>query len=142
MKISTFIYILLFVGIIFFVMASMVSESNDKYGTGINTSLWEGKYDYSESINNNMTGFITSLDDIANPDKGWLAKIGAGFTGIISAVMLLPRLMWSSFTMSGGLINGVGTSIGLPAYIISIFIIALIIWGIFSLIAFYQRWVL
>jgi hypothetical protein len=140
MKISTFIYILLFVGIIFFVMASMVSESNAKYNTGINTSLWEGKYDYSTSINNNMTGFVTSLDDIANPDKGWLAKIGAGFTGIISAVMLLPRLMWSSFTMSGGLINGVGTSIGLPAYIISIFIIALIIWGVFSLINFYQRW--
>jgi hypothetical protein len=140
MKISTFIYILLFVGVIIFVMTSMVHESNDKFNTGINTSLYEGKYDYASSINDNMTGFITSLDDISNPDKGWLAKIGAGFTGIISAVMLLPRLMWSSFTMSGALINGGLSSVGLPAYIISAFLIGLIIWGVFSLINFYQRW--
>lgn len=140
MKISTFLYILLFVGVIFFVMSSMVNESNAKYDPGINTTLWEGKYDYAQSVNSSVDPLISSINDISNPDKGWLAKIGAGFTGIISAVMLLPALVWGSLKTGGGLITGGLSSVGLPVYIIAVFIIALLIWGIVKLLEFFQRW--
>ena len=140
MKISTFITILLFVGVVFFVITLMVTEAEDKYGTDINTTSWEGKYDYAESINESVDPLIGSIDDITNEDKGWLEKVGAGFTGIISAVTLLPALVWNSFAMGGGLITGVFSSIGLPAYLIGVFIIALIVWGVFKLVEFFQRW--
>lgn len=140
MKISTFITALLFVGFIFFIMAMMVSESNSKYGTDINTTTWEGKYDYVSSINDSVDPLIGSIQDITNEDKGWLEKIGSGFTGIISAVTLLPALVWKSFAMGGGLITGVLSSVGLSVYIITLFLVSLVIWGVFKLIEFFQRW--
>ena len=141
MKISTFVTILLFVGVVFFVMSQMTNEANDKYDTGINTSQWEGKYDYAQSVNESVDPLISSINDITDQDKGWLEKVGSGFTGIISAVTLLPALVWKSFTMGGGLLSGGLTSIGIPAYIIMVLIIALTIWGIFALVSFFQRWV-
>jgi len=83
---------------------------------------------------------IEAIDDISNEDKGWLEKVGAGFTGIISAVTLLPALVWSSFVMGGGLITGGLSSIGLPTYLIGVFIIALVVWGVIKLLEFFQRW--
>ncbi len=140
MKISTFVTILLFVGVIFFIMATMVHEANDKYDININTTLWEGKYDYVQQVNTSVNPLISSVNDIANEDKGWFEKVGAGFTGIIAAVKLLPALVWNTFTMGGGLMNGGLSSIGLPTYLITVFILGLIIWGIFKLIEFFQRW--
>lgn len=140
MRISTFVTILLFVGVVFFVMAMMTQEANDKYDTGINTSNWEGKYDYKTEVNESVNPLIQSIDDITNEEKGWLEKVGSGFTGIISAVTLLPALVWKSFTTGGSLLTGVFSSFGVPAYILSVFIIALTIWGVFQLIQFFQRW--
>ena len=140
MKISTFITILLFVGVVLFSIALMINEAEDKYGVDINTTSWEGKYDYADSINKSVDPLIESIDDIANEDKGWLEKVGAGFTGIISAVTLLPALVWSSFVMGGGLITGGLSSIGLPTYLIGVFIISLIVWGVIKLLEFFQRW--
>lgn len=139
MKISTFIYIMLFVGVILFVMASMVSESNSKFDTGINTSLWEGKYDYSESVNSSVSELSDSINTVTNSDNGWL-KVEAGFTGIISAVKLLPSLMGMTFVNGGAMITGGLSSIGLPAYLIAVFLIGLTIWGVTQLIQFFQRW--
>lgn len=140
MKISTFLSILLFVGVIFFVMAAMATEANSKYGININTTTWEGKYDYASTVNESVDPLISSINDITNQDTGWLEKVSSGFTGIISAVTLLPTLVWNSFTMGGGLINGGLSSVGVPAYIISVIIIGLVIWGVFALISFFQRW--
>ena len=140
MKISTFITILLFVGVVFFVIALMVNEAKDKYGEDINITSWEGKYDSSEKINKSMGPLIESLDSISNEEQGWLEKVGSGFTGIVSAVIYLPGLVWKSFVMGGGLITGGLSSIGIPAYIIGVFIIALIIWGVFKLLEYLGRW--
>jgi hypothetical protein len=139
MKISTFIYIMLFVGVIFFVMTSMVNEANSKYNTGINTSQWEGKYDYSESVNLSVSNLSDSINTLSNSDNGWL-KVEAGFTGIISAVKLLPALIGNSFINGGAMITGGFSSIGLPAYLIAIFLIGLTIWGVVKLLEFFQRW--
>jgi FtsH-binding integral membrane protein len=140
MKISTFITILLFVGVVFFVMAMMTQEANDKFDTEINTTSWEGRYDYASEVNSSVNPLIQSIDDITNEEKGWLEKVGSGFTGIISAVTLLPALVWQSFSMGGSLLTGGFTSLGIPAYILTVFIIALTVWGIFKLIGFFQRW--
>jgi hypothetical protein len=130
---------MLFVGVIIFVMSSMVHESNDKFNTGINTSLYEGKYDYSDSVNSSVSGVSAAINTISSSENGWL-KVEAGFTGIINAVKLLPSLMGSAFVNGGSLITGGLASIGLPAYLIAVFIIGLTIWGVTKLIEFFQRW--
>ena len=140
MRISTFITILLFVGVVFFTITLMVTEAEDKYGEDINTTSWEDKYDSSEDINKSMGPLIKALESISNEDQGWLEKIGAGFTGIVSAVIYLPGLVWKSFANGGLLITGGLSSIGIPAYIIGVFIIALIVWGVFKLLEYFQRW--
>lgn len=140
MKISTFLVTLLFVGVVFFTWAMMTNEAEIKYGVDIGTSEWENKYDYASEVNESINPLITSIDKITNEDTGWLEKVGSGFTGLISAVTLLPALVWKSFTMGGGLMTGVLSSWGLPQYIISVFIITLVIWGVFKLIEFFQRW--
>lgn len=140
MKISDYITILLVVGIIFFVIALMVTEAKDKYDVDMNTSTWENQYDYATTVNESIGPLQEDLDKLSNQETGWLTKIGAGFTGIISAVTLLPNLMWSGFYMGGLLITGIFSSIGVPAYIIGVFTIMLTVWGIIKLIEFLQRW--
>jgi len=140
MKISTFITALLFVGVIFFVFALAMNEASEKYGEDIDISSWEDKYDYASDINSSIDPLIEEIDKISNEETGWLEKVGAGFTGLISAVLLLPKLVWSSFEITGGLITNGFTPLNIPQYIITVLIIALTIWGVFKLVEFFQRW--
>lgn len=140
MKISDYITIMLVIGIVFFVVALMVNEASEKYDTDINTTIWEDQYDYADQINDSISPIRTSLEELTNQETGWLSKIGAGFTGIIAAVTLIPSLVWNGFLMGGSLITGIFTSLNVPAYIISVFLIMLTVWGIIKLIEFFQRW--
>lgn len=140
MKISTLLGAMLFIGVIFFIFAMMINEGANKYNVDVNNTVWEGKYDYAENINSSMSPLINSIDNIADQDKGWLEKVGSGFTGIIAAVTLLPKLVWNTFAISGELITGGFTPLHIPQYIIMVILISVIIWGVFKLVEFFQRW--
>lgn len=140
MKISVFVVVLLMVGVILFVMVQMVKEAEEIYDIEVNKTEWEGKYDYAADINESMQPIKESIDSISDEEKGWLEKVGAGFTGIIAAVTFLPALIWNTGKLGGELITGLGSSLGIPSYLILVFIIMLTVWGIFKLIAFLQRW--
>lgn len=140
MKISTWIIALLFVGVIFFAFAMMMNEGATKYDVDVNNSVWEGKYDYASDINDSVGDLIGSVNDITSEETGWLEKVGQGFTGIISAVTLLPAMVWKSFSMTGELFTEGFSAINVPAYIITVAIIAMMIWGVFKLVEFFQRW--
>lgn len=140
MKISVIVTILLMIGVVLFVMVEMVKEAEQTYDIDINKTEWEGKYDFASDINDSIQPIKESIDDIADEEKGWLEKIGAGFTGIIAAVTFLPALVWNTGKLGGELITGLGSSLGIPGYLILVFIIMLTAWGIFKLIEFLQRW--
>ncbi len=140
MKISTLFSILLITGMIIFVMSQMVSEADENYSVDINQSEWQGKYDFAQEVNESVNPVIVSINTITNQEAGWLEKVGAGFTGIVSAVTLLPTLVWEGGKMGGTLITGLANSFGIPSYITLVFLIMLIVWGIFELIQFFQRW--
>ena len=140
MKISTFIFALLFVGMVITVMLLTVRDTESFYGVEVNTSLIEGKYDYASSLNDSIYPIQESIDKISDQDQGWLSKVGAGFTGIISAVILLPSLVWKTFFLGGSMITGGLGSLLIPASIIAILLLALTIWGVIKLIEFFQRW--
>lgn len=141
MKISTFVSMMLIVGVILFVVFQMINESEANYGIDINQSEWEDKYDFASDVNNEVQPIKDSIDNIQNQESGWLERVGSGFTGIIAAVTFLPSMLWSILTLSTGLVTGLGVALAIPAYLISVGIIMLIVWGVFKLIEFYQRWV-
>ena len=140
MKVSTFVTMLLGVGIVIFVMINLVSQSEEVYNIEVNKTALEGQYDFASDINNSVAPIKQSIDDITSEETGWLTKVGSGFTGIISAVTFLPSLVWNMGAMGTSLINGLGLILGVPPYLISVFIIMLIIWGIIQLVQFFQRW--
>lgn len=140
MKISTFITMILFVGIVMFVVISMVNEADDNYGINVNKTNWEGQYNFASDVNDSISPIKTSIDDITSEDTGWLEKVGAGFTGIIAAVTFLPSMVWDLGKMGTSLITGLGDALGVPSAILFTIIIGLIVWGIIELIQFYQRW--
>lgn len=140
MKISTFITTLLVVGILLFVMISMMQESETHYGVDINKTDWEDKYDFASEVNESIYPVQRDLEKIANEETGWLEKVGAGFTGIIAAVKVIPTMVWEMSKMGTTLIVGMGKTLGIPSEIIYIIIIMLVVWGIIKLIEFFQRW--
>ena len=131
---------LLFIGVVFSLFAMMTSEAEQKYDMDIDTSMWEGKYDYAQSINETVDPIVTSVNTIGDEEAGWFEKVGAGFTGIIAAVKLLPTMLGKTFLIGGRLITGLSSSLGVPSWLSLTILISLTIWGIFKLIGFLQRW--
>lgn len=140
MKISVFVVVLLMIGVILFVVVEMVKEAEQIYDIEINKTEWEGKYDYAAELNDSFQPIKKSIDSIADEEKGWLEKVGAGFTGIIAAVIFLPSLVGHMGLLGGQLITGLGGSLGIPGYLLLVFIMMIFIWGIFKLLEFLQRW--
>ena len=140
MKISTFITMLLVVGLLLFVSIDMIKQSEDTYSIDVNTTDWEDQYDFANDINTSISPIRTAIDDITSEDTGWLEKVGSGFTGIISAVTFLPSLVWDMGAMGTNIITGIGTSMGIPGYMLFVFITMLTVWGIIKLVEFFQRW--
>lgn len=128
------------ISVILFAMISMVQEGEKTYGVDINDSAWDDEYDFVNSINRSVSPIQTSLLTIEDEESGFFEKIGAGFTGIIKAVTFLPRLVIETGVLGASLITGLGTTFGLPAYILFALVIMLLVWGIFELIKAFQRW--
>jgi len=148
MKISTFVTMLIVVGIVLFVMTQMVNEAEDQYGVEINQSAWvdesdtskTSKYDFAGEVNDSIWPMGQDFLTLANEDEGWLTRIASGFTGIVRAVIFLPVIVFTAGIMGGKLIVGLGTSVGVPSYLTLVFVILLYIWGVFALLKFFQRW--
>jgi len=140
MKISTLIGILVIVGVIFFIYAMMVNESNSVYPTGnINSSSWNGTYDYVSRVDTAVAPIQQSFQDIEE-SKGWFSFISAGVAGIFRGVTALPTLVFAAFSISGAMFTGFFTAFGLPTYILGAVLVILTVWGLFKLIEIIQRW--
>lgn len=140
MKISTFVSLLLGVGVVFFIFAQMATESNTAYNTNINTSKWDQKYNYANRVNNTISPIQTAFSNIEDDNVGWFSKLSSGIVAIPRAVIALPVLLFSSFSIGGEMITGFMNEIGAPVYLLTVGLIMLIIWGIFKLLEVYQRW--
>lgn len=148
MKPSVFVTMLIVVGIILFAMLQMVGEANNTYDTNINTSAWTNssdstatsRYDFASSVNDSVAPIRDSINTISGGDAGFLDIVGAGFTGLIAAITFLPKMAFTLVFLGADLITGLGTFLGIPSYIILVFIIMLSVWGIFELVKFFQRW--
>jgi hypothetical protein len=146
MKISIFITMLVMVGVILFTMSLMTNEAESNYNVTINQTWVDSsdntstsKYDISGSVNQSIYEIKTEIEKVTSEEEGWLNRVGAGFTGIVSAVIFIPKTLFQSVSMAASLVMGIGTSIGVPAYILLTFIILLTVWAVLELINFFQN---
>jgi hypothetical protein len=143
MKISGYIMMLLVVGAVFFIFAQMISEANENYpSTNINSSVWDSKYDFANGINNDTAPLQQAFSDIENPDKGWFSKLISGIAAIPWAVIKLPVILFSALAMGGIMVTGFLGIFGIPAYIVTVVLIMMVVWGIIKLIEAFHRWYL
>lgn len=141
MKISTFFEILLVVGVIFGVYGLMINEENNNYPSDtINSSEWQDRYDYTQSLNESIAPLQSTFATIEDTNTGWFVKVVAGIAAIPYAVIRIPVLLFTGFGLGGSMATGLLTSLGIPLFIIMAVIIGLVFWGIFKLIELYQRW--
>lgn len=139
MKLSVFLATLLLVGAVFFVFATMIDESNSILGTDINTSSWKNQYDYATNINATVAPIEAKLK-VIDQDESWFSKLTAGITAIPYAVITFVIGIFAGFSIGGAMATGFLTTLGVPAYIITVVIIMIVTWGIAKLIELLHRW--
>ena len=139
MKLSVYLSSLLVVGVIFFVFATMIDESNSALGTDINNSAWKNQYDYVTSINSTLSPIEAKLKTI-DQDDSWFSRLTAGITAIPYAVITFVVGIFTGFSVGGAIATGFLTMFGFPAYIITVVIMIIISWGVAKLIELLYRW--
>ena len=142
MKISSFIFMLLIVGVVFFIFAQMVNEANTSYpGSDLNSSSWNNSYDFAISMNNTISPLKKDIDTIQS-DASWFSKVIAGISAIPMVVINFILAISKSLGFGTTLITNLLSVFSLPAYIILVATIMMIVWVVIKLVEMLQRWYL
>ena len=139
MKLSGYILIILMTGLIFAVVGSVVNDFATYYpDVQINTS-WEDEYNFADTLNDSVSGIKEKFDTIEDEDAGWFSKIAAGITAVPLAIITVPRVIFETIGTGIAIISDLGAVIGIPQFVITISIIAIIIIVLFALVSFWHR---
>lgn len=141
MKISLMITFIIIVGIVFLGFTTMSNDLNTQYtnGTEINTSLWSGKYNYTNQVNNSISPLVEDFNNIADENSGWFTRLGSGIVAIPHAVVGVASLALTSLGSLGGIVSNAGNAIGIPPAVIYGFIVILTIMVLTGLLSFFQK---
>lgn len=141
MKATSILFLVVFIAAFVGVMASFANDLNAQYPEEhqINTSKYEGKYDYSENINDSVGKLKSNFDTITDTDKSWFTRIGAGIVAIPYAVILFPLTIFDGFASFGNILTGMTQALGVPPFLISAGLLILVIFAVIKLLEFFQR---
>jgi len=132
MKLVSYILIVLMIGFMFTLVATMVTDMQTYYPDyTIDTSEWNSTYDYSSDINNSMAGLQEKLKILGDEDKGWFPKLAAGITVIPLAVIEIPSILISTLIYGNNIISGVLHGL-VPEFVITFIILALLVTILFA----------
>lgn len=141
MKISTLVITILMCAAVVAMFTLMLDEAKVKYpNANIDTSEWDNNYSYSEQINDSIAPMQEAFNDIQDENKGWFSKIATGIVAVPLAVINIPILLFKVFGIGGNMVASAFSYFNFPVAILSIFIIAIIVWGVFKLVEIYNRW--
>lgn len=141
MKISTYIELMLVVGVIFFVFAMMINESAIQYPeTNMTDNEMADKYDFSTQINNSFAPLSSAIQQVGNPDVGFFSKLASGLAAIPYAVILLPSVAIQTLAYGFTLLTGGFIALSVPVYILTVVFIIMLVWVVIKLIEVFQRW--
>jgi len=139
MKISSYILIVLMVGLVFAIVGSIVSDFGTQYPDIIINKSWEDQYNYADEINESVISLKEKFDIIGDEDVGWFSKLAAGITAIPIAIITVPVVLFKTVSYGITIITSLGTEIGVPAFVTYFAIIAILIIIVFALVSFWHR---
>lgn len=140
MKITTVFEFVVIFGALFYIMGAYSVELNNQYSDNpINTTKWEGKYDYSDSINTSMGKLIDKINTITDTEKSWFTRLSAGIVAIPYFVILFPIVALEGFATFVKILTGAGADIAVPQKILAAAVILVTIFLIKKLLEFFQR---
>jgi hypothetical protein len=139
MKLSVLVTFILLTSAVFFIFSQMVSESNDLYGSNINSSEWDSKYDYVNDINGTISPLYQKFTVIQDETQGFFTKLAAGITAIPYAVIVFPQVIFGSLVVTGKISTGFLAALAIPGYIITLLLVGILTWALFKLLEFFQR---
>lgn len=140
MNFSTFVMFLLVVSGIFFMFASMTAETNSQYSdANINTSQWEGRYDYVAGINSTIAPLKQKFDVITDEKQGFFTKLASGIAAIPYAIIIFPQVVFGGLSLGSNVSVGLLAALAIPSYIILLVTVMILVWALFKLVEFFQR---
>ncbi len=139
MKMSGYILLVLIVGLVFAVVASILSDFETQYPDVIINKSWEEQYDYADEINESIISLKDKFDIIGDEDIGWFSKLAAGITAVPIAIVTVPVVLFKTISYGITIITSLGTEIGVPAFVTYFAVIAILIIIVFALVSFWHR---
>lgn len=139
MKISEYIIIVLIIGMSFTAFGMILTDLETSYpDIEINKTVWEGKYNFTERINDSAFELKEKLDDIANP-TGWTDFALTTITAMPTVVANVALILLFSMGRGSDIFSGILSSLGVPPIIIGVGTVIIIILVLFAAISFYHR---
>jgi len=139
MKLSSYILIVLMIGLCFAIVGNVIGEFETSYpNIDVNTS-WSDDYNYADEISDSMRGLQSKFATISDPDAGWFSKVGAGIIAIPNVVIAIPTILVKTIGYITTIITDVGTELKIPGFVIALGITSMIVIIIFGLISFWHR---
>lgn len=133
MKISQLLMFVVLAGLVFLAFTTLADNLNNDYSTKINgslinTSLWEGKYNYTERVNASVSPVLDNLKDVADADSGWFTKLASGLIAIPQAFIAFVTLSVQSVSFTGEILGNFASFLGLPqAFVIGVIVLLLVL---------------
>lgn len=141
MKLSTFVTIILIISGVFFAYAQITKEINTQYpDSSLNSSEWEDKYDYIEDVNETFAPLESSLKKIQDEDAGWFSKLAEGITALPYAILIVPQAVFGSLVFGGEIATGFLTIWAIPSAIITLGLVLILVWAIFKLVEYFNKY--
>lgn len=139
MKTSFIVEVLLLMGIAVLIWGNYASDLDNVYADNQINANWSSKYDIAENINASSAGLKSNLETLADDDKSWFSKIGAGIVAIPRAVMLLPILGFESLASFSNFTSDLLAYYNIPPEVTRGILVLLGVFIIFGLLEWFQR---
>jgi len=139
MKISDYIIIVLIIGLCFTAFGSIINDFEISYpDVEINKTSWEGKYNFTDEIDNRSLSLKADLEDIINAGSGW--KVFAeGALALPNAIVNVVSILFFSMGKGVLIFSGILSSFGVPSFVQGVGVVIMTILVIFEGISFYHR---
>lgn len=138
MKVSSFIMLTLCIIAIFGIVAGVIGNLNTYYPTTqINRDSMEKyqtKYTEIESEGNRIANKTKSLSN-----EG-IIGVFSGIFVLLDAVVIAGKSVFTSYSIMELMMSDVATYFGIPGWLISIAIVALLIGVVFAVLSLWHRW--
>ena len=142
MDLKGLVLCVLLVGFVFVTVGFIVDDLKTEYPeVNVNTSSWEGRWDYMEDINTSVVVVQEKIMKMGDPEVGWFTRLAEGAISIPWAIItMMTQTLFLAIANGAVIVSEVGLTVGVPTVILAFGTVALIIVVVFKLIEFWRRY--